>query len=152
MAKSELLLESLVRFFDVPENFEQLSDILTHRKGISLRSLEWFVTNYAKQKHITYQTPNGRPFTVHVAYKSSLDGYSKKLFDPFCRTERIEFRGFTTTCAQLNFLRWCIQNDIIKYMIMSKDCIDRHESVKLSIRNKTNSTKTQIQSEMHTEH
>ena len=55
-------------------------------------------------------------FTVHVAYKSSLDGYSKKLFDPFCRTERVEFQGFTTTCAQLNFLKWCIQNGIIEYL------------------------------------
>jgi hypothetical protein len=72
MAKSELLLESLTRFFEQPEHFEKLSDILTHRKGISLRNLEWFVTNYSKQQHVTYQTPNGRQFTVHVAYKSVL--------------------------------------------------------------------------------
>jgi hypothetical protein len=51
-----------------------------------------------------------------VAYKSSLDGYSKKFFDPFCRTERIEFQGFTTTVAQLNFIRWCIINGIVDYI------------------------------------
>jgi hypothetical protein len=51
-----------------------------------------------------------------VAYKSSLDGYSKKFFDPFCRTERIEFQGFTTTVAQLNFIRWCIVNGIVDYI------------------------------------
>ena len=92
------------------------SDLLEHRKGISLRKLEWFVTNYAKNHHVTYTTPTGKMFTVHVAYKSSLDGYSKKLFDPFCRTERLDFQGFTTTCAQLNFLRWCITNGVIDYL------------------------------------
>jgi hypothetical protein len=116
MSKSELLLTSLTKFFDVPENREKLHDILEHRKGISLRKLEWFVTNYAKNNHVTYTTPTGKMFTVHVAYKSSLDGYSKKLFDPFCRTERVEFHGFTTTCAQLNFLRWCIQNGVVDYL------------------------------------
>lgn len=116
MSKCELLLDSLRRFFDVPEHLDQLIDILGHRKGISLRNLEWFVTNYSKSQQVTYMTPAGRQFTVHVAYKSSLDGYSKKLFDPFCRTERIEFHGMTTTVAQLNFIRWCITNGIIEYM------------------------------------
>ena len=116
MSKSELLLTSISKFFDVPENREKLHDILGHRKGISLRKLEWFVTNYAKNNHVTYTTPSGKVFTVHVAYKSSLDGYSKKLFDPFCRTERVDFQGFTTTCAQLNFLRWCVQNGIVEYL------------------------------------
>jgi hypothetical protein len=116
MSKSDLLLTSLTKFFDAPENREKLHDILEHRKGISLRKLEWFVTNYAKANHVTYTTPSGKMFTVHVAYKSSLDGYSKKLFDPFCRTERLVFQGFTTTCAQLNFLRWCIQNGVVDYL------------------------------------
>jgi len=117
MSKCELLLESVSRFFDVPANREQLHDILQHRKGISLRNLEWFVTNYSKNEQVTYMTPAGRQFTVHVAYKSSLDGYSKKLFDPFCRTERIQFQGLTTTVGQLNFIRWCITNGIIEYMM-----------------------------------
>ena len=119
--RSELLLESLSRFYEDPENFEKLKDILTTKtQGISLRNLEWFVTNYAKNRHLTYDSPSGRPFTVHVAYKSSLDGYSKKLFDPFCRTERIEFQGLTTTVAQLNFVKFCIVNGIIDYMLKDK--------------------------------
>jgi len=95
MSKSTILLSSLTKFFAIPENNEKLKDILNHRNGVSLRQIEWFVTNYAKNKHVTYMGPNGKMFTVHVAYKSSLDGYSKKLFDPFCRTERIEFEGLT---------------------------------------------------------
>ena len=113
-SKSNLLLSSLTKFFEVPENREQLHDILGNGKGPSLRRLEWFVTNYSKTNHVSFTAPNGKVFTVHVAYKSSLDGYSKKLFDPFCRTERIEFQGLTTTCAQLNFLRWAISNGIVE--------------------------------------
>jgi|CryBogDrversion2_2_1035213.scaffolds.fasta_scaffold01903_2 hypothetical protein len=120
MSKSSILLSSLVKFFSNPENKKSLDDILNHKNGISLRRIEWFVTNYAKNKHVTYTGPNGKMFTVHVAYKSSLDGYSKKLFDPFCRTERIEFEGITTTVAQLNFLKWVIQNEIVNHMLMLK--------------------------------
>jgi len=114
--RSDLLLEALRRFFEVPDHTQQLKDILEHRRGVSLRNLEWFVTNYSRQTNVTYKTSTGRQFTVHVAYKSSLDGYSKKFFDPFCRTERIEFQGFTTTVAQLNFIRWCIVNGIVDYI------------------------------------
>lgn len=122
MSKSDLLLNSLDRFFSEDANAEHLVDILQHRKSVSLRNLEWFVTNYSKNKNLTYTTPSGKSFTVHVAYKSSLDGYSKKLFDPFCRTERIKYKlptgeELTTTVAQLNFIRWCITNGIIEYLV-----------------------------------
>jgi hypothetical protein len=113
MSKTELLLTSLSKFYDVPENREKLHDILGRGKGPSLRKLEWFVTNYSKNNQTTFTAPNGKFFTVHVAYKSSLDGYSKKLFDPFCRTERIDFQGLKTTCGQLNFIRWVLSNGII---------------------------------------
>lgn len=119
MSKSELLLTSLVKFFELPENHEKLHSILgrdARPPTPSLRKLEWFVTNYSKNKHVSYTAPNGKIFTVHVAYKSSLDGYSKKLFDPFCRTIRIEFQGLVTTVAQLNFIRWCITNGIVEYI------------------------------------
>jgi len=117
MSKSLVLLSSLKTFFSDVENKQRLEDILNHRDGISLRKIEWFVTNYAKNKQVTYTDQNGKIFTVHVAYKSSLDGYSKKLFDPFCRTERIDFDGITTTVAQLNFLKWVIKNGIVDHMI-----------------------------------
>jgi hypothetical protein len=112
-SKSDLLLLNLTKFFEIPENREQLHDIIGRGKGPSLRKLEWFVTNYSKTNHVSFTAPNGKVFTVHVAYKSSLDGYSKKLFDPFCRTERIEFQGLSTTVGQLNFLKWALVNGII---------------------------------------
>jgi len=134
--KSDLLLSSLTKFFEIPENREKLHDIIKG-KGPSLRKLEWFVTNYAKHNHVSLTAPNGKLFTVHVAYKSSLDGYSKKLFDPFCRTERIEFQGLTTTCAQLNFLRWAISNGIVNSLTKMEETQTHPEIVKESTRNKT---------------
>ncbi len=132
MSKSDLLLESLKKFYEDPLNSERLHDILTTKsQGISLRNLEWFVTNYAKNRHVTYTTRAGRSFTVHVAYKSSLDGYSKKLFDPFCRTERIQFQGLTTTVAQLNFIKWCLTNGIIDYILTHKPVGQTHPEIQV---------------------
>lgn len=145
MSKSDVLLESLNRFFSEETYSAQLRDILSHKKGISLRNLEWFVTNYAKNKHVTYKTPTGKIFTVHMAYKSSLDGYSKKLFDPFCRTERIQFQGLKTTVAQLNFIRWCITNGIIDYIVKQKEVLQTHsETPELCIHNKTRTDCTPV--------
>ena len=116
MSKQDILLKSLDEFFSKEENFIELSEILNHTAGISLRNIEWFVTNYAKERRTKFKTPSGSNVDVHIAYKSSLGGYSKKFFDPFCRTERVQFKGFTTTVAQLNFIRWCIRNGILEYI------------------------------------
>lgn len=116
MSKQDLILKSISDFFEDPDNFKQLDDILSHKSGISLRNIEWFVTNYAKERRTRFKTPSGNDVDVHIAYKSSLGGYSKKFFDPFCRTERVQFKGFTTTVAQLNFIRWCIRNGILEYI------------------------------------
>lgn len=127
MSRSETLLTSLRDFFSDETNSNHLRDILEKRNGISLRNLEWFITNYSKNKNLTYTTKNGKMFTVHCAYKSSLDGYSKKLFDPFCRTQKFDYEipntdsKIQTTVAQLNFIRWCIKNNIIEYIMENKD-------------------------------
>ena len=76
-----------------------------------------------------YKTIDGKIFSVHCAYKSTLDGYSKKLFDPFCRSDKISYKipGTTdeinTTVAQLNFIKWCIKNGIISYIKEHKDAL-----------------------------
>lgn len=130
MSKSSVLLDSLSKFFSLPENSTILLDILDHKNGVSLRTLESFITVQSKKDNISYTTKSGKTFVVHVAYKSSLVGYSKKLFDPFCRTERIQFtigeREITTTVAQLNFIKWCITNDIIDYIVNRKPLCSNH--------------------------
>lgn len=125
MDRVSLLLTSIDRFFTQPEHAKTLSDILEKKNGLSLRTIEWFITNYSKERSLTYTTSNSKRVTVHLAYKSSLDGYSKKLFDPFCRTDRITYDipgygSVTTTVAQLNFLKWCITNGVIEYIQNNK--------------------------------
>jgi hypothetical protein len=126
MSRSDLLLGSIQEFYSKKENSDFLRDILEKRNGISLRNLEWFITNYSKGNNLTYNTKDGKMFTVHCAYKSSLDGYSKKLFDPFCRTQKFDYKipnsqsEVQTTVAQLNFIKWCIKNNIIEYILSNK--------------------------------
>jgi hypothetical protein len=129
MNKSDILLSSINTFYEIPENKLVLSELLTKSGGISLRNLEWFITNYSKKHNTTYTTSDGRLFSVHCAYKSSLDGYSKKLFDPFCRSEKITYTipgtddEIHTTVAQLNFIKWCIKNKIVDYIRDNKDTL-----------------------------
>tara|TARA_R110002074_G_scaffold163630_1_gene323088 strand:- start:125 stop:511 length:387 start_codon:yes stop_codon:yes gene_type:complete len=123
MSREGLLLTKLKGFYEKPTNIKILNDIITKRDNISLRNIEWFVTTHCRQKKVTYKTTHGKDFTVHMSYKSSLDGYSKKLFDPFCRTQRIEFNKLTTTVAQLNFIKWCIENEIIDYIRNNKPAL-----------------------------
>ena len=122
MNKSNILLNSIDSFYEIDENRTILKQILNKSGGISLRNLEWFITNYSKKNNLSYKTGDGKLFSVHCAYKSSLDGYSKKLFDPFCRSSKINYvipgtsDEIYTTVAQLNFIRWCIKNNIIEYI------------------------------------
>ena len=126
MSRSDTLLDSINQFYEDPKNSQYLTDILDKKSTVSLRNLEWFITNYSKKKSLSYKTSDGKTFTVHCAYKSSLDGYSKKLFDPFCRTDKFEYALpksttiVTTTVAQLNFIRWCIKNNVIDYIVKNK--------------------------------
>lgn len=126
MSKSDILLTSINEFYANEKNKATLMNILHKKSGISLRNLEWFITNYAKKHHTSYKTGDGKVFSVHCAYKSSLLGYSKKLFDPFCRAAKITYtipgtsEEIHTTVAQLNFIKWCIKNDIISFMAENK--------------------------------
>ena len=129
MSKNDILLQSINGFYNEDKNKTTLLNILDKSGGISLRNLEWFITNYAKKNHISYQTGDGKLFTVHCAYKSSLNGYSKQLFDPFCRAKKFAYivpgtdREIQTTLAQLNFIKWCIKNNIIDYIRDHKDTL-----------------------------
>ena len=129
MNKSDILLSSINTFYEIPENKLVLSELLTKSGGISLRNLEWFITNYSKKHNTTYTTSDGRLFSVHCAYKSSLDGYSKKLFDPFCRSEKITYTipgtddEIHTTVEQLNIINWCIKNLIVDYIRDNNDTL-----------------------------
>jgi hypothetical protein len=98
----------------------EVMQLLQGTSAISLRLIDWFVTNYARQ-HTTSYILNGQEFLVYMNYKSQLKAYSKKLFDPFCRRERIMFQvpgqePFLTTVGKLNFFRWAIEKGVIEFI------------------------------------
>jgi hypothetical protein len=73
---------------------------------------------------------NGRHFLVYFNYKRELNAYSKRLFDPFCRRERIMFQArgiepFVTTVGQLNFFRWFIEKDIYNFVSEHREEIEK---------------------------
>ena len=118
--KQELIVSSLQRFYAARDDKEAVMQLLEGTSNISLRLIDWFVTNYAKQHNISYILA-GQEFLVYNNYKSQLKAYSKKLFDPFCRRERIMFQLpgyplFQTTVGKLNFFRWAIERGVLKYI------------------------------------
>lgn len=55
----ELLMVSLGRFYSAPENIKTVVDITEGRSDISLRMIDWFITNYAKRKSIIHKRGSG---------------------------------------------------------------------------------------------
>ena len=76
---------------------------------------------------------------VFLNYKAQLKSFSKKQFDPFCRRERISFKynendSVVTTVGQLNFFKWSIENDILKYIGNNLKDIEEAVGVPLSMK------------------
>jgi len=154
-SKDELLKIKLLEFYN-ENNLNILLPIINQQTRLSLRSLDWFVTNYCKKYNINYPlqkneiTVNYFPFK---SYKSQLKAYSKKFCDPFCRRTRvyfdyrnkiiIEFKPtikfdhkdyILTTIGQLNFFKFAIQDSIIKYAIENIEEIENDMNSTLKIR------------------
>ena len=201
--KKDLLMTSLTEFYSQPGKIAELLPIIRGESKISLRIIDWFVTNYSKKKNIGYQLQNEKQFIVYLNYKSQLRAYSKKQFDPFCRRERISYyydtaeeklintslikkktpkknnlkqedassssseienndseiqkefvdttvdmveddlnkneedvpegtQELITTVGQLNFFRWAIDNDVLKFI--QENLTDIEEDMNVSIR------------------
>jgi hypothetical protein len=118
--KKDMVLPNLYDFFKQDDNIQKMLPIIMGESKISIRVLDWFVTNYSKNKKLYYKIDD-KTFNVHMDYKSQLKGYKKKLFDPFCREKRIPFyysddQYVITTIGQLNFFKWAISKKILDYV------------------------------------
>jgi|TARA_B110000285_G_C14710754_1_gene417667 hypothetical protein len=119
--QNDLLLNNLIKFYADDKYIKLMLGIINGDSRISLRIVDWFATNYAKKYYTVYTLPNNRRFKVYNDYKLKLKAYSKKRFDPFCRWDRISIPYHTntsiqTTIGQLNFFKWAIENQVIKYI------------------------------------
>lgn len=146
--KQDLLLNSISGFYlQEPTHIDKLVQILNGEYA-SLRLIDWFVTNYSKKHNISYNTKSSAEiFKVYISYKSQLKSYSKKQFDPFNRTQRINFyytpeKFITTTISQLNFFRWAIQYNVIDYIKDHIEDIDKDMNASLNYVYKKTGEKT----------
>lgn len=135
--KNKLLMDKINLFFENEVNKKILINILNNNFNISLRIIDWFVTNYCKKYNI-FWVENNQRFVVYLNYKLQLKAYSKKYFDPFCRRERIFFHYkdeeyLETTVGQLNFFKWIIEHNIINYIKNNYEDIefDMQNTIKL---------------------
>jgi hypothetical protein len=113
--QEQWVLYRLEKFYSNPENLEKVRKILNGESDLSLRLIDWFVTNYAKKFNVAYMS-NNKHVIVYLSYKSHLKAYSKKMFDPFCRWKRIKFHDLETTVGQLNFFEWAITDNVLSYL------------------------------------
>ena len=156
MVKSEsynkdLLMISLSKFYSNISYIQKILPIIVGKSPISLRLIDWFVTNYSKKSStiITYEVEkNVIHFNVYLSYRSQLKAYSKQQFDPFRRRDRINFyynkdNFIETTIGQLNFFRWVIQNNILEYIENNFDLI---ETDMVSVQKKKNIVNSSVNS------
>ena len=144
--KQELIVMSLQAFYSSRKDLKEVIEHLQGTATISLRLIDWFVTNYAKRHNIGYVL-DGQEFMVYMSYKSQLKAYSKKLFDPFCRRERIMFslpgvEAFVTTVGKLNFFRWAIEKNIIEYLNKNKEVVETEMNAHMKQLSRSRSTRT----------
>jgi hypothetical protein len=161
-SKDELLKIKLIEFYKDCKNLETLLPIILQQTRLSLRSLDWFVTNYSKKYNTNYMLiKNNQPVSYFPfkSYKSQLKAYSKRYCDPFCRRERVIFdyqnneiinfkptvklshkNYIITTIGQLNFFKFAIQDGIINYSIEHIEDIERdmNSTLKNRLIEKTN--------------
>jgi hypothetical protein len=130
--QNELLLASLTKFFSKPSSLRVFLNIINGNSDVSLRLIDWFVTNYSKKKNvfIVKSKANGVSdhINVYLHYRSQLRAFSKHLFDPFRRQDKITFcydkqNSVQTTIGQLNFFRWAIENEVLTYIQSNYDDI-----------------------------
>ena len=115
--KQFLLIIPLTKFFCEENNIKKLKGIIDGNSKLSLRLIDWFVTNYSKKNLVMYnlkklkrkidETDSGVEsvddgkgdeeeyfsdyFNVFSDYRGQLKALNKKNFDPFCRRSRIKF-------------------------------------------------------------
>lgn len=147
--QDELILEALLRFYKKDKEYLRiLSKISNQKTIISLREIDYTVTNFGRDKPIVYKLKNGKNFNLYLDYKRQLRGYSKRSFDPFCRRQRIFLtweldnyvpiyinysdletynkyeNGIVTTIGQLNFFKWAITNEVVDFCFKHKEKIN----------------------------
>ncbi len=134
----------------------KFSDAVGGDNDLSRRVIDYLCTNYAKKKDLMYyvtdSTGRKKAFHVHMQYRNQLKAYSKMLFDPFRRHERIVIccpyaeRGtLETTVAQMNFFKWAIENKVLDWLNEPSNLKKVEEDMAQSVKHKKKGISTTVQ-------
>ena len=149
LSKEEILLNSLINYYYNNDEIYPILDIITGQSNISLRIIDWFITNYCNKYNVILSNNEHNYYNVYNEYKSQLKAYNKRFFDPFCRIneknniKKIIFKYnennyIKTTIGQINFFKWATNNNIINYIL------DNHDKIyhDMNLNKKVNKIKT----------
>ena len=138
LSREDELMKTLCTFFSKENNLDKMLNV-TKRETITLRVLDWYVTIYSKD-HVTEDQ-------IYKKYKLHLKSYSKKLFDPFCRGNKIQLLihdddHIQTTVGQLNYFKWILINNIIESFNKNKSEIESYMIMEGFKKHKSDSIKS----------
>lgn len=136
-SRKELIMTSMQKFFDNPENIISVLSIINNNRKISLRVIDWFVTNYSKKYNVSYiinkktneivfeqeqyDPLHCSEFVVYLNYKLQLKAYSKGQFDPFCRRQRLNFHFDRSEILNYMETNELSNPDVIEYLNENDD-------------------------------
>jgi hypothetical protein len=150
-SKEELLIKKLLEFYSKPQYLNIFINIVEQGTMISLRLLDWFSTNYSKVTrtyindidiHSDYKDqlkgykkqffdPFCRRQRIFVMsetgdIRNPLKGNLNLNYKPIKNYEEFlgNSKGIVTTVGQLNFFRWCIERNIIGYILNNLQTIE----------------------------
>lgn len=117
---------------------ETLIPLLGQTNAVSLRLLDYLVTNYGREKPV-YLKQNGNIESVYHMYKRNLQMWKRRNFDPFRRSQRcvdgqvtryiVEFTSngtlYTTTVGQLNFILFAVESGVLSYAQSNRGVVEK---------------------------
>ena len=148
--KEKIVSKELARFYDKAK-IEKIKPIINQEHDISLRLIDWTLTNYSKKNCIKYKLSNGRIIDVFESYKNYMTSYKRNiLFDLFRRgkcSKVIYGKGkddfIISGIKQLNSFRCVLEIELIEYIIKNKEKIETDMRVSLRRSVVKNSTKSE---------
>lgn len=127
----EVLLDSVLEWYNQDfARVEAFLSIVKRKNGMSLRVIDWLVTNYSKTRSVVLET-GGVPRDLNRDYQKNLSAYNKRNMDPFARKNKISViitgkEARSSTVGQLNFFRWFLKNGVNRFLKENKGLVEDH--------------------------
>lgn len=123
-------LRALVPFYTPARLRDLVVPFLRDEGVVSLRHLNHLVNHMAAAKGIAWTMPDNTVVHLRDTYRAWLSAWTRRLFDPFRRYERVYFRSDdddewqATTVGQLNFFFFAERFGVLTFARAHRDAID----------------------------